>query len=290
MPVFKHILFPVDFSEQCRALRPFVLAMARRFDARITLMHALLMPSGWYDGTGITYGALVDFPKMEDDTRRELIGFMEESYPNIEYVVGEDEPARCIVSYAARHGVDLIMMPTHGYGPFRRLLLGSVTAKVLHDAACSVWTSAHAEEPNQVSHNSISKIICAVDLTPESASLIPEADALARRCGAQLRLVHTVGQTPGSPDGDADLDFRHFLLQVGREGLAKLVQQAGITVATDVEEGSVSAALSGVAKKVSADLVIIGHGRLQETLGQFRTNSYAIIRDSPCPVLSLRTL
>ena len=38
-----------------------------------------------------------------------------------------------IVSYAREHTIDLIMMPTHGYGPFRSLLIGSVTAKVLHD-------------------------------------------------------------------------------------------------------------------------------------------------------------
>ncbi len=37
-------------------------------------------------------------------------------------------------------------MPTHGYGPFRRFILGSVTAKVLHDADCPVWTGVHLEE------------------------------------------------------------------------------------------------------------------------------------------------
>jgi len=37
------------------------------------------------------------------------------------------------------------MMPTHGLGGFRRFLLGSVTAKVLHDADCPVWTGVHLE-------------------------------------------------------------------------------------------------------------------------------------------------
>ena len=32
------------------------------------------------------------------------------------------------------------MMPTHGCGPLRRFLLGSVTAKVLHDVSTAVWT------------------------------------------------------------------------------------------------------------------------------------------------------
>jgi hypothetical protein len=55
------------------------------------------------------------------------------------------DPAKVIVDYAADHRIDLIVMPTHGRGAFRSLLLGSVTAKVLHDSNCAVLTTAHAE-------------------------------------------------------------------------------------------------------------------------------------------------
>ena len=48
--------------------------------------------------------------------------------------VRRGDPATEIVRFAHNERVDLILMPTHGYGVFRRLLLGSVTAKVLHDA------------------------------------------------------------------------------------------------------------------------------------------------------------
>jgi nucleotide-binding universal stress UspA family protein len=48
---------------------------------------------------------------------------------------------------ARESAFDLIMMPTRGRGRFRAALLGSVTAKVLHDSACAVWTAAHAETP-----------------------------------------------------------------------------------------------------------------------------------------------
>jgi hypothetical protein len=58
----------------------------------------------------------------------------------------EGDPAREITDYAQEQGADLIMMPTHGYRTFRSLLLGSVTAKVLHDAACPVWTGVHVED------------------------------------------------------------------------------------------------------------------------------------------------
>jgi nucleotide-binding universal stress UspA family protein len=47
---------------------------------------------------------------------------------------------REIVEFAQTRGADLIVMGTHGYGPLRRLLLGSVTERVLRTAACPVMT------------------------------------------------------------------------------------------------------------------------------------------------------
>jgi nucleotide-binding universal stress UspA family protein len=47
--------------------------------------------------------------------------------------------------HALAENASLIILPTHGYGPFRRFLLGSATAKVLRDADCPVLIGAHME-------------------------------------------------------------------------------------------------------------------------------------------------
>ncbi len=52
---------------------------------------------------------------------------------NVELVAQTSDPASAIVAYAKARDADLIMMPTHGYGGFRGLLIGSTTAKILHD-------------------------------------------------------------------------------------------------------------------------------------------------------------
>ena len=52
MSTARHILFPVDFSERCKAVRPSVIAMAKHFGARLTLMHVLPIPIGLYGGMG----------------------------------------------------------------------------------------------------------------------------------------------------------------------------------------------------------------------------------------------
>ncbi len=54
--------------------------------------------------------------------------------------------ADSIVEFAREMHADLIVIPTRGFGPPRPFLIGSVTAKVLHDALCPVWISPHPKE------------------------------------------------------------------------------------------------------------------------------------------------
>ena len=43
-------------------------------------------------------------------------------------------PARAITDYAQKNGVDLIVITTHGYTGMKKMLLGSVASKVLHES------------------------------------------------------------------------------------------------------------------------------------------------------------
>lgn len=289
MPIFKHILFPVDFSDRCYAIRPFVASMARQHDARVTLMHVIQIPTGWYSGMETPYPILFDISAMKQKAQKELDVFFESPEHAIkkEFVVEDGDPAEHIVSYAEKTGVDLVMMPTHGYGRFRNLLLGSVTSKVLHDAKCAVWTAAHMEDLATAGHPECQSILCAVDLEKENVRLIRAAGDLARDYAAKLRLVHAVSATEALPDKYLNSGFREFLFQTNREAIANLQEQASTNFEVCMEGGAVSAVVGAAARHHDADLVIIGRGRMYERFGHLRTNAYAIIRDAPCPVLSL---
>ena len=111
---------------------------------------------------------------MVADGKKHLTEFFEPAGAGmtVDTVVCQGDPAAVITEFAETHDVGLVMMPTHGYGRFRSLLLGSVTAKVLHDAKCPVLTDAHTEDPLLWSGRPIESIVCAVDLAPESVGLI----------------------------------------------------------------------------------------------------------------------
>jgi len=289
MLAIKNILFPIDFSERCCGAAPFVHAMAQRFGARITLM-SVVSPFWQTASSGDLSGALVvDMDETKRDLEMRLEGAFTREFADltVDRVAEIGDPAECITRYAHTQGADMIMMPTHGYGPFRNLLLGSVTAKVLHDAQCPVWTATHVEDKPALSHVAGRNTLCAVDATPKSSPLMEWAAEYAKVTGGSLRLVHAVSGIQGWPERQLDREFEETLRARAREAIEKLQMAVGLKTPLCVAVGEVAGAVREEAERHNSDLIIIGRGLLHETLGRLRTHAHAIIRHAPCPVLSV---
>jgi nucleotide-binding universal stress UspA family protein len=288
MRAFQKILFPVDMSDSCRATAPFVEAMAKKYDADLTLLHVLEMPSGlipdWYGGAV----PVIDTTAIWQAQTEAAQSYLTDRFQGLKVhrVVLEGDAAETIDDYAREHGVDLIMMPTHGYGLFRSLLLGSVTAKVLHDTSCPVWTGVHVDGAAAVSPE-FSTIICAIDRTEDSVSTMRFACRLAHDNHANLVLVHAIPGAEVAPEKYFDTDLRSYLEQDARRTVAQLQESAGVAAPLCVGSGEVSHVVRDSALGHSADLVVIGRGRATRTLGRLRSNVYSIIREAPCPVISI---
>src|SRR5262249_50182025 len=151
---------------------PFVEAMASRYGSKITLISAL--QPFWYGAADPGAMVAIDIDELLAQLQKRLDSALvnELRHLPVERIAEIGDPADVITGYAHREGVDLIMMPTHGYGPFRSLLLGSVTSKVLHDAQCPVWTAAHVEKAPAKDHLACRNVLCAVDGTPKGAPLM----------------------------------------------------------------------------------------------------------------------
>jgi nucleotide-binding universal stress UspA family protein len=280
------ILFPVDFSDRCTAAAPHVVAMAGHFHAKVLVLHVLTLPPLWYGEVAAgELEALVNSDQLVGALKVKLSAYLrEELQPveGLERVVATGDPAGVITDYARQNGVKLIMAPTHGYGPFRRLLLGSVAAKVLHDAECPVWTDVHAEA--SLTPRACRSVICAVDLREESAAAIRWAADFAESHGAELTLVHAIPALSGPvPRGEGR--FRSHLAVHAHEYMADLQRQAGTSARISIGGGRIAETVRDAAIQQEADVVVIGQGCLHETLGKLRSNAYAIIRQSPCPVV-----
>jgi nucleotide-binding universal stress UspA family protein len=285
MPNIKHIVFPVDFSDRANSVAPFVAEMARQHDARVTLI-AVAQPH--YE-SGLAGAPMIDPQLILDDLKLELDAAFLSDFEGlkVDRVAMLGEPGRVIADFVNGNKVDLVMMPTHGYGPFRQLVLGSVTAKVLHDSDVPVWTTAHACDALDHEHLAPHTILCAVDASPASVELMRWAAGLCKKLGATLRLVHAVPAIEAWPERPMDQEFQETIQENARRRIQNLEQAADIEVPVCVSAGTVPDVVREEALQHKADLILIGRGSLQETMGRLRTHSYGIIRHAPCPVLSV---
>jgi nucleotide-binding universal stress UspA family protein len=286
--MIRHILFPYDCSERGREIVPYVRAFARRFGARVTLL-GVVPP---------TFTALSPVVRLHmrvgEDTgewKRHLQSELDQTFTDdfdrvaVDRVADAGDPAIRIVEFANDHGVDLIAMPTRGAGPFRSLLIGSVTAKVLHDARCPVWTAAHAEA--QLAPELPRVILCAVDGSSRTPALVRWADGLAQRLGARLDLVHVVGPVSDWPSLESERQLQERVRETARKNIDAQLASAGLSVPLHVSVGHIVQTISEEARRACADLVVIGRGAMTEAFGRLRTHAFGVIQQSPCPVVSV---
>jgi nucleotide-binding universal stress UspA family protein len=285
---FDRVLFPVDFSDRCAKTTQYVAQIACKFDSGIFLLHAVEPASLFSTGLEISTMTTSGYEATIDRLQESLNRFGEEEFEGlvVTRMLKCEEPARAITDYAAKNKIDLIIMPTHGRGAFRRFLLGSVTSKVLHDTNCAVLTTAHseglasgAEDPRN--------IICAVDLGDENLHIIANASDLAQCYGTTVRLVHAIPVPQPTPEFPIDPSLVQELLEEARERLDVLQGRCGVHWDICVQTGDVGEVVSRAAIGYQAGLVVIGRGKLNQPFGRLRTHVSSIIRQSPCPVMSI---
>jgi nucleotide-binding universal stress UspA family protein len=283
------IVLPVDFSERSAGAARYVHPLATRFASEVTLLHVL--PPPHYEFSALEVGGTVLnelFASRLAQVGRELDEYLVEELAgvNVKRLLLEGDPARKIVEYVSSANADIIVMPTHGYGSFRRFILGSVTAKVLHDADCPVWTGVHLEGASAAVFSEMRKVVCAVDLGPQSAKTLRWAAGMAQASGAELVLVHAI---PAIERGGEALegDCGKQLRAEVETQLRALLDETGVQASVTLTAGDPPKAVCDAVAAAHAGLLVIGRGSAAGVFGRLRANAYALIRQSPCPVVSV---
>lgn len=291
---FQHIQFPVDFSAGCESAIPYVTEMVHRYAAKLTLLHVIESPP-------LRFGSMPEDPYLASLLAQEsfeaghkrLLQFRAEQLGDLvsqtatEVIAVGGDPGDAILAQAEIHPSGLIMMPTHGYGPVRTLFVGSTTAKVLHRAKCPVWTGAGLDNPRTTPYAHIQNILCALDLEKESAHVIQGARAIAEKFSARIQFLHCVPAPESGSPADFAFRFDRFLADAARDKIREIQAREGTDFKVHLQGGDISTVVRDAVARRHADLLVIGRGHVQAPLSRLRSNAYAIIRDTPCPVLSL---
>ena len=285
---FRRILLPVDYSEPCLRVVPYVQDMLHRFNSELTLVHAYGPMAAAVLAGGQEQLIDPEFPEQVRAAEEERLHLFAEHMfrgRHVELIADLGEPGCVIRKVAQQQDIDLIMMATRGHGPVRRFLLGSVTAKVLHDATTVVWTGIGSSLTGHVPEIPYRSILCALDDSNEAEAVLKGAAAIAGAYGAKLALLHAV-QTPGITKVDL-APYRKELIDTAHNRLRELKASLGIDACATVVDAPVAEAVRNLVLRRKADLVITGRGRCQGNVSRLWSHLYSIVRESPCPVLSI---
>lgn len=188
---------------------------------------------------------------------------------NVKEITMIGKPENTIILTAKQEQVDLIIMFTHGYGAFERLLVGSITDKIVREVPCPVLATRDGDVP--------SHILIALDGTSFSETILDPAFALAQFIKADVTLVHidevadeiNMQQVAELSETNRELattllathntKSEHYLDEIYQRYTR---QNDEIKVDYDVGYGKPSAEILQVAKHHKCDLIAMAtHGR-----------------------------
>jgi nucleotide-binding universal stress UspA family protein len=290
--LFRNILFPTDFSSSSGAIVDHVGGLARAFSAKVWLLNVVPSLADFHGVSESYFGPFSEAALIRLEAERKTLAaerlrrlecIQNQHFAGVtsEVCVKSAGVAESIVEYAREVEADLIMMPTRGLGPMRRFLIGSVTAKVLHDASCPIWTSPHPRELEPF--RPYRRVILATDHQGLRPDLLIRASAIAESLHAQLSVLSAL--PPHGAPGDEIVQKRNREMA---DALKNQIARSDVRASVHVMEGSPAEVVRQVAEEIDeADLIVIGRGHLDESMGQLRTHAYEIICNAPCPVITL---
>ncbi len=286
MSLIARILYPVDFSPSCVAMAPYVKRAATLLGARVSLVH--VVDSAGYNGIQLYVRPISEV--VEDYLRigqARLDSFLAAEFPvsQCPRIFTTGDAATEIARIAREDRFDLIIMPTHA-GIFRQMLLGSTTAKVINDADCPVMTSRHAQTiaPRPLEHR---RWLCAIGLSSNSERVLFYASQAAAQARSNLSIIHAVQSAEMKLSTEQSLEehVNSAAMQEASQGIANLQRVVGTEAPVRIAVGSVKEALLGAVLESDADVLIIGRSHQPGGHGRMRDLTYAMVRDSPFPVL-----
>ncbi|MGD1986294.1 MAG: universal stress protein [Desulfobacterales bacterium] len=135
--MFENIVLAFDGSEYSDKALLRAKAIAERFDATLWLVHVFRNPSdllGYTDFEKIYAKRKSAAQAVMDDARQKL----GRTTFTVQEKLREGNETDSILKVAENCAADLIVMGTRGLGAVKGFLVGSVSRKVIHYAACPV--------------------------------------------------------------------------------------------------------------------------------------------------------
>jgi nucleotide-binding universal stress UspA family protein len=290
----KLILCPIDFSEFSTRAYHHALSLAEHYRAKLVAEHTVELWRYPYADYVASQGDYAEFCRaLREGGKEKLREFVKKHARDEippELVVHEGIAADCILSFAQAQKMDLIVMGTHGRRGYDRVVLGSVTNRVMRTAPCpvvSICKPPHestdaGEEPHHA--HRLYRILFCTDFSENSERALNYAISATAEYDSELTLLHVLEGTPPSSKMEE-------AIATTTQQLDKLIpeeRRKTLKIRTAVRIGKPYQEIIQLALEAQIDLVVMGvHGRGALDLAVFGSTTNRVVQLGPCPVLAV---
>jgi nucleotide-binding universal stress UspA family protein len=282
-----NIVVATDFTAESEKALAYARAIARQFASRITLANVvdLSVASPYPDAV---VGLSLDEMRRDsaENLERTLYDLGTEGITAQSKTIEAHSPAHAVVDLAEQIDADLIIVGTHSRHGLSKLILGSCSEGIIHNATCPVLTIGPKADPDPLDVT-FRSIIFATDLRHDAVEKAAVALAFAKEHIADVYICHVIEE---QQESFADA----FREQTRAESaLARLIPDASYTWCNpkpSVHFGNVDQEILKIAKEKHADLIVLGAHRSLKWLNRFWDGvAEEVIRHAECPVLTICT-
>ncbi len=292
MSEFSRILCPVDFSEFSVRAFHYAVSLAQHYRAKLFVQHVVEL---WrYPSAGFSPGKYFDefcqrLLHKGEEKLQELLRTAADTEIQPEPVVQQGTAADSILAFATSRKTDLIVMGTHGRRGFDRLMLGSVTERVIRKAPCPVLAVRKPAHDFGVSGKQqdtvhLGRILFCTDFSENSQRAIDHAISLTEEYNAELTVLHVLEDTPHPANMEK-------AIAKATERLKNLLPTEGLDpdrIKTIVRIGAPYQQIIQFTVEEQTDMVVMAvRGRSALDLAVFGATTHRVMQLGPCPVLAV---
>ncbi len=280
------ILFATDFSAASERALAYAKALALRFGSLLELAHI-------FDPTVVTSWESAELEVSPEERLRmsqQRLGDLDRKVLGAGIVTrpicrGAHRPASALLQIVKDDKVDLIVAGTNSKTGIERVILGSTAEQLIRSAACPVLTvgpRARAPQPGPLSFRTI---VFANDFSPEATRAAVYALSFAEDAGAKLYSCFALEDEYQYKKSYKELD------EAFRRALRDRIPNSSYDWCDPecvVEHGNAPKAILDLAKRVDADLIVLGARKSSFWLTRVeRGLTPALLAEATCPVLTI---
>jgi len=293
------VLYPIDLSQTPHHGLQTAAEIARRSGAELVLAHVIDFPYPYLAPGSVAFDVESYYEEAQELAEQRLAAIRHDLGESVRVrsLIARGNAALGIVDLAAAEQIDLVVMPTHARKGLDRLLVGSVTEKVVRLCGCPVLTIAPGTEA--AAPATVRKILFPTDFSDPSDQALGTAVSVAELFDAEILMLHVVtvsDEDPSNPEWSFPSIPREHVEAVENVARGELEQRGeqtpdAVRVDTRLARGfDAASVIDRVAKEEAVDLIVMAtHGHTGLVHALLGSTAGKVIRRAPCPVLTVRS-